>query len=346
MSVETTEPVAFVLSGGASLGAIQAGMLRALYERGIAPDMIVGTSAGALNGAFIASRPQTVETADALAAIWRDLRRGEVFPVNPLTGLLGFVGARDHLVPSSGLRKIIARHIDGRAELLEELPVPLHVVAVDVVTGEEMRLSEGPVADAVLASAAIPAVLPPVPFGSRDLVDGGVANNTPISHAIELGARTLYVLPAGHACALEEPPRGALAMALHAISLLMHRRLVDDIEKHRDDEHLVVLPPPCPLAIQPIDFSHADELVERSLANARDFLDGGGAERPPIRMRMHQHRSQRTLNRALPGSVLPSASGSAVREGEPCACPRPGRKATVRPGGSRSGARAPLWRSR
>ncbi|MFL5885178.1 MAG: patatin-like phospholipase family protein [Thermoleophilaceae bacterium] len=301
MTSYSHHPVAFVLSGGASLGAIQAGMLRALYERGIAPDMIVGTSAGALNGAFIASRPQTVETADALADVWRGLRRGEVFPINPLTGLLGFAGARAHLVPSSGLRRIIARNIDERAELLEELPIPLHVVAVDVVTGEELRLSDGPTADAVLASAAIPAVLSPVAFGGRDLMDGGVANNTPISHAIELGAKKLYVLPAGHACALEAPPRGALAMALHAISLLMHRRLVDDIEKHRDDAHLVVLPPPCPLAVQPIDFSHADELIERSLSDAREFLDRGGADRPPIRMRMHPH-DQRTRKRARPAS--------------------------------------------
>ena len=267
-------------------------MLRALYERNIAPDLIVGTSAGALNGAFVASRPQTVETADALADIWRGLRRGEVFPLNPLTGLLGFAGVRDHLVPPTGLKKIIARHIDGDAELLEEMAVPLHVVAVDVVTGEELRLSEGPAPDAVLASAAIPGVLPPVQFGDRELMDGGVANNTPISHAIELGAKTLYVLPAGHACALEEPPRGALAMSLHAISLLMHRRLVDDIEKHRGDARLIVLPPPCPLAVQPIDFSHADELLERSLADTRDFFDRGGAERPPIRMRMHRHGSE------------------------------------------------------
>lgn len=90
-----------MLSGGASLRAIRVGMLHALYERGIAPDLVVGTSAGAMNGAFIASRPQTVQTADALASVWRDLKR--VFPLNPLTGLLGFLGARDHLVPASGL---------------------------------------------------------------------------------------------------------------------------------------------------------------------------------------------------------------------------------------------------
>src|SRR5919199_3290909 len=91
--------VAFVLAGGAGLGAIQVGMLRALYERGIAPDLIVGTSAGALNGAFIACRPQTVRTADALAGVWLALRRGQVFPLNPLSGALGLLGARDHVVP-------------------------------------------------------------------------------------------------------------------------------------------------------------------------------------------------------------------------------------------------------
>jgi NTE family protein len=287
MAVEQRQEVAFVLSGGASLGAIQVGMLRALYEHGVAPDLIVGTSAGALNAAFIASRPQAPATAEALAAIWRDLRRGEVFPLNPLTGLLGFLGARDHLVPESGLRKLIARHVEG--ERLEEMPIPLHVVAVDVLSGEELRLSRGPLADAVLASAAIPAVLEPVPWNGRMLMDGGVANNTPISHAVELGARRIYVLPTGHACTLEESPKGALAMALHAISLLTHRRLIDDIERHREEVQLIVLPPPCPLSVPPIDFGHAEELIDQAYRDTRRFLERGGEHRPPIRMRMHRH---------------------------------------------------------
>ena len=283
---------AFVLSGGAGLGAVQAGMLHALYERRITPDLIVGTSAGALNGAFIASRPPTLETADALADVWRGLRRGQVFPLNPLTGLLGFLGSRDHLVPPSGLHRLIERYLEY--ERLEELPVPLHVVVVDVLSGEERRLSEGPVLDAVMASAAIPAVLPPVEWRGRTLMDGGVANNTPISHAIELGADRIYVLPTGHACALEEPPSGALALALHAISLLTHHRLMDDIERHRGDARLIVLPPPCPLRIPPIDFAHADELIARGLHDAREFLDNGGEHKPPIRMRMHRHEPAAT----------------------------------------------------
>jgi NTE family protein len=212
-----------------------------------------------------------------------------VFPVNPVTGLLGFLGVRDHLVPESGLERLIERHV--QCPELEEFPIPLHVVAVDVVTGQELRLSHRPVLEAVLASAAIPGVLQPVSWEGRALMDGGVANNTPISHAVELGAERIYVLPTGHACSLDEPPRGALAMALHAISLLTHRRLIDDIERHRADAHLIVMPPPCPLNIQPIDFAHADELVEVALLDAREFLDDGGETREPIRMRMHRRSS-------------------------------------------------------
>ena len=216
-----------------------------------------------------------------------------MFPVNPLTGLLGFLGVRDHLVPESGLERLIARHV--QCPELDEMRIPLHVVAVDVVTGQELRLSHGPVLEAVLASAAIPGVLQPVSEG-RALMDGGVANNTPISHAVELGAERIYVLPTGHACSLDEPPHGALAMALHAISLLTHRRLIDDIERHRADAHLIVMPPPCPLDIQPIDFAHADELIEVALLDARDFLDGGGETRA------HPHAHAPAFERAQPES--------------------------------------------
>jgi NTE family protein len=208
-----------------------------------------------------------------------------VFPLNPVTGLLGFLGTRDHLVPASGLHRLIRRHIE--LERLEDMPAALHLIAVDVVSSEELRPSGGPSVEAVLATASIPAVLPPVSWNGRKLMDGGVANNSPISHAIELGA----LLPTGNACSLEEPPRSALSMALHAVSLPTQRRLIDDIERHRGQAKLIVLPPPCPLAIPPIDFDHADNLIQRSYSDAQEFLDGGGAQRPLVRMRMHRHTS-------------------------------------------------------
>jgi len=286
---------AFVLSGGASLGAIQVGMLKALYEREIAPDLIVGTSVGAINAAFVASRQQTSATADALADVWLALRRSEVFPLNPVTGFVGFFGGRNHLIPDRHLRRLVAKHLE--IERLEDARVPLHVIATDVLSGEEVRLSRGDALEAVMASTAIPGVFPPVEWGERDLVDGGISNDAPISHALELGAERVYVLPTGYACALEEPPRGALAMLLHSTSLLVQRRLLVEIELLRDGAELVVLPPPCPLAVQPIDFGRAAELIEAAYADAREFLTGAesadGTSIPIMRLRPHGHGGRR-----------------------------------------------------
>jgi NTE family protein len=284
-------PIAFVLSGGASLGAVQVGMVRALYEHGVAPDLIVGSSVGAVNGAFLASRPATTATADELGEIWRGLSRGRVFPLNPLTGLLGFFGGRDHLVSDAGLRDAVSEHLEF--DLLERAPIPLHVTATDLMSGRECRLSSGNALEAVLASAAIPGVFPPVEWDERLLIDGGVTNNAPISDAIELGAERIYVLPTGNACDLAEPPRGAVAMLLHAMSLLVMRRLLVEVEALKEQAELIVMPPPCPLSVPPIDFSHADELIRRSYADAGEYLDRleAGASEAPLRMTMHAHRS-------------------------------------------------------
>ena len=271
---------AFVLSGGASHGAIQVGMLEALYERGIEPDVIVGTSAGAVNGAFIASRPQAVETARELGKVWTGLRRGQVFPVDPVTGALGFLGARNHLVPGSGLRQLVQAHMT--VERLEQTALPLHVIATDVLRGEEVRLSKGPLIDAVMASAAIPGVLPAIDWDGRQLLDGGVTNNAPISHALDLGASEIYVLSAGTPCELDEPPRGALAMLVHATTLLVGRRLAQDVGSLPDDAEVAVLPPPCALNVQPTDFSKAELLIDQALEDARGFLDR--RERPRRRV--------------------------------------------------------------
>jgi NTE family protein len=262
---------AFVLSGGASHGAIQVGMLEALYERDIRPDLIVGTSVGALNGAFIATRPTDRATALELGELWRGLTRNAIFPVNPWTGALGFFGTRDHLFPDSGLRRLISEHLTVGD--LEDAVTPLHVVATDVFSGRDVRLSSGPLMDALLASAAIPGVLPPVQWQGRQLVDGGVTNNVPLDHAAALGATRIFVLAAGAACELDEAPRSALAMALYATGLLIGQRLSRDVAAVPPGTEVHLLPPPCPLTIQPTDFSHASELIELGYENAARYLD-------------------------------------------------------------------------
>jgi NTE family protein len=273
MAVRTGR-VAFVLAGGASLAAMQAGMLRALYERGIRADLLVATSSGALNAAFIASRPQTVETAKELADVWRGLHRQDVFPIHPPTVIAALANQRDHLVPDRALRRLAASHL--QLERLEHARTPLHLVTFDILSGEEVDLSDGPALDAVLASSAIPGVLPPVHWGERLLVDGGLVSNTPIARAIELGAERVYVLPTQDPALRGVPlaPRGALDAAVHAFMLLVDARLKSDLARYARAAELILLPPTNPANVQATDFDHADRLIRAALLAARDALDG------------------------------------------------------------------------
>jgi NTE family protein len=262
---------AFVLSGGASLGALQVGMLRALYERGVVADMLVGTSVGALNAAFVASRPQTPATARELARVWRSLQREDVFPVS-LRALVGGVsGQRDHLVPDRGLRRHVRRHIEFGD--LAESSVPLHVVAFDVIEGREVLLSAGPAVDAVTAAASIPGLFPPVQVGKRRLIDGGIVNNTPISHAVELGAQRVYVLPTQERWSSPgRAPRGALDAAIYALGVLVDARLETDIARYSGEAELIVLPATNPQRVQPTDFEHSSRLIGQAHAASRALL--------------------------------------------------------------------------
>ncbi|MBJ7331988.1 MAG: patatin-like phospholipase family protein [Solirubrobacteraceae bacterium] len=264
-------PTAFVLAGGAALGAIEAGMVEALYERDIAPDYLVGTSAGALNAVFLGSRPATLDTARTLQAVWRGIRRDSVFPPRLQVLIGGALGRRNYLFPNDGLRELITEQLAvGR---LEDLPTRVGVVVCDLLSGEEILLESGPLVDATLASAAIPGIFPPVSIGGRPTVDGGVANNTPISHAIAHGCDRVYVMPTGVSRRLHAPPRSAVAMFAQATALLLHQRLRHEIEELRDQAELIVLPPPWPLDVLPTDFTRAGELIERARDDARRALD-------------------------------------------------------------------------
>src|SRR4051812_3789885 len=133
-------------------------MLRALYEHDITADVLVGTSVGALNAAFIASRPQTPATARELARVWRGIQRADAFALNLRSVVGGLSGQRDHLVPARGLREIVERHIE--LDDLADAAVPLSLVAFDVTAGSETLLSAGPAVDSILASCSIPGIFP------------------------------------------------------------------------------------------------------------------------------------------------------------------------------------------
>jgi NTE family protein len=279
---------AFVFAGGGSLGAVEVGMLQALTEQGVRPDFVVGASAGAINAAYYAGAPDA-SGVERLAAIWRRLRRADVFPVSTVQGLLGFLRGRASLLDPSALRALLVRELPY--ERLEDARLPCHVVASDVLDGSEVVLSSGPAADALLASAAIPGVFPPVEVAGRHLIDGGISSNTPLSTAIELGARRVVVLPTGYACALTKPPGSALAVALHALTLLISRQLVVDVLRWREKREIFVVPPLCPMTSSPYDFSSSRALIERAERTTRAWLAAGGLERPelPHELTPHEH---------------------------------------------------------
>lgn len=280
---------AFVLSGGGSLGAVQVGMLQALAARGVEPDLLVGTSAGALNAAYVAGHGTSAATLERLAGIWAGLRRRDVFPLQPARLAAAAVGRAPSLCAQDGLRRLLEAHL--RFGRLEDAPIPLHVVTTDVRSGEEVVLAAGDAVDAVLASAAIPAVFPSVRIDGRDLVDGDVADNAAISHAVALGADVVYVLPTGYACALQEPPASPLASALHALTLLIEQRLVLDVARYAPQADIRVLPPLCPMSIPSTDFRHGALLVERARTATGRWLDDGGPALPhPERfLSLHHH---------------------------------------------------------
>ena len=285
MQTQPAGKTAFVMAGGGSLGAVEVGMLQALIDAGERADLVVGASAGAINGAFFAFDPTAAGVA-RLRAIWCDLQRRDVFPFS-FANLFGALTGRDHLCGHEGLRGLLEKHL-GRAAI-QDAATELHVVASDLASGDEVLLSRGDVVEAVLASAAIPGVFPPVVVDGRLLVDGGVANNTPISSAIRLGATRIIVLPTGFACATRKLPSHAIARAMHALSLLVVRQLLNDIERYRPIVDLHVVPGLCPLDVSPYDYSASAMLIDRAVDTTSHWLADGGLERRDIPMQAMVH---------------------------------------------------------
>lgn len=264
---------AFVFAGGGSLGAVQVGMLKAVTAAGIAPDFLVGASVGAINAAFFAADPSS-SGAERLEKIWKGIRRQDVFQVSPLAGALSFLAWRNHICNEKPLRHLVKKHLTY--EKLEEARIPCHIVTTDLLNGLEVSFSKGPAVDALLASAAIPGVFPPVNIGGHYLVDGGVTNNTPISVAIAKGAERVVVFSTGMSCGLKTPPKGVVEMALQTLNLAVSHRLKFDMLKYIESVDIIVLPVLCPLDVSIFNFSRTEELIRRSEENVSAWISNNG----------------------------------------------------------------------
>ena len=231
--------VAFVLGGGGQLGAHEVGMLRALLERGIAPDLVVGTSIGAINGAALAAEP-TTEAVARLSEMWSRIERSDFFDGSIVGRLATLARSRTHFQGNEALRTLLEESLP--VARIEDLAVRFECVAACVETASERWFDSGPLADAVLASSAVPGLLPPVEIDGEHFLDGGIVNSIPVGRAAALGAREIYVLHVGRVEQALRVPRWPWEVAVVAFEIARRHRFFGDLAALGDDIEVHVMP--------------------------------------------------------------------------------------------------------
>lgn len=262
--------VAFVLSGGGNLGAIQVGMLRALVERGIRADLVLGCSVGALNGAAYAADP-TPEGIQRLEDLWRSIDDDAVMPSGWLPPSVMLARRRASVHDNEGLRELVTTALG--VDRFEALEVPFQCVATAVEPAAEAWFDSGPLIDPILASAALPGIFPLVQIGETRYMDGAVVNDVPVTRAHELGARTIYVL---HVGTLDRPwldPKRPLDVIVQAYWIARRHRYHEDLAALPSKVRVVVLPVGSPPRLKYNDFSQSHELITQAFAATGAHLD-------------------------------------------------------------------------
>lgn len=266
------------------MGAHEVGMLRALLEHGVKPDLVVGTSIGALNGAGIAAEP-SLSTVDRLETVWLNLGR-DVILGNPLfSGAANLVRRRTYLHSSRPLQDLLERMLP--AKTFEELQVPFHCVAANIERAAEHWFSEGPLVPAILASAAVPGVLPVVEINGEHFMDGGIVNSIPIERAIRLGATELYVLHVGRVEHPLVPPRNLMQTAVIAFEIARRHRFFRDMASLPEGVTAHVLPTG---EEEPARFDALSQLRYRDLSAVRKRIAQAHRASSSYLQRLSEHR--------------------------------------------------------
>lgn len=231
--------IAFVLGGGGVLGATQVGMLRALSERGIRPGLVVGTSVGALNGALLATDPGP-DAVDRLTGLWTSLSEAGVFSGSLMSQAARLARHRTHLHSAEPLRRLLRAQLT--IERFEDLPVDFQVVAASIERASAHWFTRGPIIDAVMASCAVPGLLPPARVGDEHFLDGGLVHSIPVGRAVKLGAREIYVLHVGRIEQPLAPPRWPWEVGLVAFEIARRHRFVEEMASVPEGVRVHVLP--------------------------------------------------------------------------------------------------------
>jgi NTE family protein len=275
--MEELKMLAFVLSGAGNRGPLEVGALRALVEAGHQPDILVGTSAGAINAAYLAAWGVSLETIDTMADLWRSVTTEIIYPQNAIQVAWRLRGREASLFTSDGLRQLIEDSIPPDVSTFADLSMPLYVTATDLqrqklfIFGDDER---APLTDAVLASASVPCIHPPVTYEQLQLVDGGALANVPSSIAMDKGATTLYVVNAGYGGGQLRAAQSVLEVFSLTLSSMMSQSMLQDLDRAAKDDDVdlyhIHLGDFGNLSFR--DFSKTDEMIEAGYRRTKAFL--------------------------------------------------------------------------
>src|SRR3954471_3107726 len=273
---------AFVLGGGGVLGAAEVGMLQALVAHRIPPDLVVGASVAAINGALVAADPAPSAVA-RLRGVWQELASQGVFTGSVLARARTLARTRTHLHPREPLRDLLTQHLP--AQTFAELRVPFQCVAASIERAAEQWFSDGPLVEAVLASCAVPGLLPPVELDGEHYLDGGLVHSIPVGRAVALGADTIYVLHVGRIDRPLRPPARPWEVAQGAFEIARRHRFAADLAALPPGVTLHVLPSgeqASPVAgdlgnLRYRSFSGVPDRIVRAYVAPSRYLDRSGA---------------------------------------------------------------------
>ena len=306
-------PVGYVLGGGASFGAVQVGMLRALADSDLRPDFCVGTSVGSLNGGTLAFDPEGAP--ERLTHLWANVTREHIFG-GVLKSAVALAAGKSTVVSNEGLRKFLEHAVPAR--LFSELLLPHTAMTTDFDTAESVPLREGELIPALLASSAIPGVFPEVERDGRRLVDGGLVANVPISEAVAQGAKTIVVLDCGFSVLGPQNDDSFVSRMTRTLSIMQSEQSRRQLTS-AEGLTVIYMPGPWPVGTRPDSFAKSAELIMKTEQICREWLGGLTINGPGLYGSIPLDLTLETANAAKAEKEAEVAVAEAAKEAEKAA---------------------------
>ncbi len=273
--------VAFVLGGGGVLGASEVGMLRALLEADVRPDLVLGTSIGAINGAMIAADP-SIAAIERLTELWQELIGGNVLGGSLLSQTKTLIRTKTNLHQADPLRDLLQSEFGDQS--IDDLAVPFGCVAASIETASEHWFTDGPIVDAVLASSAVPGLLAPVEINGEHFMDGGLVDSIPVGRAVQMDMHTIYVLQVGRIETPLKAPTRPWEVGTVAFEIARRHRFSTTMANLPTHVKVHVLPTGNPVKVggrqqfRYRDFSAVPDRIRSAYEATRAYLNAGSTQ--------------------------------------------------------------------